>query len=900
MAKKEKGKKNQDLRPRQPQRTNASPPRGEDLGEGAAPRNDIHSDTRRTPRNHSNPLTPSYWPDTVILYCLYALVGLLPLAFFYPTYDIFELTKLTVLRLITLTMLGAWSWKIFLDRTVKIARTPIDWFVLTYLAVFTLATIFSKNPVLSLLGEYGRFEGLLAILNYGAIFLLAGSLIRDNKAIPDTRAFIRSLILTAIAAADIVSVYGVFQRFGVDFFIWSSAGTDLTRAFSTMGNPIYIAAYLTIVLSVAICLFLSEPALKARLYLGSSIVLMTLTLVFTFSRAGWAGFLFSLIILISLSLVTNYKYPSSEPQSNDRDESRGIIDKKRLSRDSVIASSDPNSVDSVIARSERERATKQPRQTHSSPMSFPEYSSSEERSDESRSTGNNKRLTALSSPLMATLALVTIVAFVVVLAVSLSVSYGSAPTKSTISRALSAFDPKSAGVVERISLWKSSAEMIKDRPWLGWGPDTFGTYFTKYRRQDLVDFEYNVTKLATPRHQNRPHSDILQQSVSAGLLGLAAYLALILAYFYFALKRLLMKDSSTPRGEDLGEGSIDKPNPNLNTPDARYNPNNLFDRALLIGIIAGLAGYFLQIQFSFSTIAVTPQVWLLMALTFVIGAKDDYGTMAEHKDYKEYSDKIGQNEGQSDKSLESSLRGTNTYVGLELVEGSQDSGRTPFVSPNLNNPNTRYSLYTLSLPTIPRSLLVLLVLFVFLVISIGAFFSVRPLVADYYFDQGLYALENADASLAKTSIDRALALNPYDAEYANFAASSFTDAAKSSSNTEHAGSLLLTSISYEDTAISLNPDMPGYHYNLGNALYYYASLPDLDKPEVSRDYKAAVKEFELAIAGDPKNVDAHLILASAYLRLGRKADAISEIRQALVINPGRAQTKTWLETLEKN
>lgn len=715
-------------------------------------------------------------PDRVIVVCFYAIVAALPLFFIYPTFDIFELAKLTLLRLLTLTLIGAWSVKCYQERRVSIARTPLDLFIVIYLIVYILATVFSKSPLESLFGEYGRFEGLLTIINYTAVFCLAGSLIRNNSAAPDTRMFVRSLILTAVGAADAVSVYGVLQRFGIDFFTWSGAGTDLTRAFSTMGNPIYIAAYLTIVVSIALALFLSEPAFRTRLYLGSSIIVMTLTLVFTFSRAGWAGFLFSLIILISLSIIVNHKYSSSEPRRTSR--------------------------------------------------------------GESRSPGNKKNsLTPRGSHLMPLLIPVTVAVFIVVLAVALSSSYGSAPTKSTISRALSAFDLKSAGAVERISLWKSSVEMIKDKPVLGWGPDTFGTYFTRYRRQDLVDFEYNVAKLATPRYQNRPHSDILQQGVSAGVLGIISYLLLLVSYFYFALRHLMAHAS--PAG---GQG------PRL-TASEKY---------LLIGIIAGLAGYFFQIQFSFSTIAVTPQVWLLIGITFLVGSR---GQRADSREQK-------------------------TGNNIVRVSGSSE--------PALSLSKGR----ELDLNGFPKPLLATISGVVIVICLTLSVFSVRLLIADYYFDQGIYALETADVNLAEESFNRALAFNPYEAEYAAYAANSFTEIAKNAGDAAEAEPYLSKAIDYEEKAVALNPDMPGYRYNLGNALYYSALLPGLDKAESKRRYEDALDEFLLAVAWDPKNADAHLNLASTYLRLGRKADAISEIRQALAINPGLSQAKTWLNTLE--
>ncbi|MFA5867512.1 MAG: O-antigen ligase family protein [Actinomycetota bacterium] len=664
-------------------------------------------------------------PDTVVLYCLYALVGLLPLAFAYPTYDIFELTKLTVLRLVTLTMAGAWSWKIFRSRRLEIARTPIDWFILAYLAVMTLAAIFSPNIRQSLLGDYGRFEGLLTILNYGAVFMLTGSLIRDNTVITDRRVFLRSLFFTTIAAADIMSLYGAFQRFGMDFLVWSSAGTDLSRAFSTLGNPIYVAAYLTIILSLAIALFMAEKNLPARIFLGASTALMISALIFTYSRAGWAGFLVSLAVMAVLGLI-------------------------------------------VRVRGARV---------------------------ESREPGEGKRRNIIA-------AAVLIVVIVAVAAVSVTVSsrVASTETRSAFSRALSSLNLKSSGVADRIFLWESAVAMIKDRPALGWGPDTFGTYFPRYHSVEFVQYELKLTGMWKARHQNRPHSDILQAGTSAGILGIISYLAFLGAFFFFAVKQLWRTAATA------------------------------FDKALLVGIIAGLAGYYAQLQFSFNTIAISPIVWLLMAVVFLVGEPS---------------------------------RGVSFKLDW------------------------------------PQPAVIFVGAGVAVAILAGAITAVRQLAADYYFDQGVTAMEIPDSFTANQAFGKAMKLNPYEPEYPNYGGTMSVEIAKASKDAETATTALTTAIEYEDIALALNPDMPGFHYNMGNAKYYYSMLPGLDKVVAEKSMKEALREYIIAVETDPNNPDIHFNLASAYMRFSQKEKAIAELKKGLAINPSQTVAKNALKKLEE-
>jgi O-antigen ligase len=675
-------------------------------------------------------------PETIGIYCLYLLVGALPLVFLYQSFDIFELAKLTFLRLITLTMIGAWMVMCFRSRRFIIARTPVDYFVLAYLGIYTLATIFSGNPRISLLGEYGRFEGLLTIYNYVAVFFLAGIFIRENNAVPDKREFIRGLLLTMLGGATLVSLYGVVQRFGLDFLAWSSAGTDTTRAFSTLGNPIYVAAYLTIVIPIALVLFYEDKSLNIRLAIGAALSLVVAALVLTFSRAGWAGALVSIAVLGILGLVE------------------------------------------IIRKRPREgNQGRMPHRSHSSTVAMTERSKKQH------------------SQLPIYVALVLVIVMFTGGVVVLSAGKASGPTKSAVARVLTVFDFGGPAYADRVSMWKSSIAMIKDRPLLGYGPEMFGTFYTKYRRMDIVTFEREVSKLPRPRYQNRPHMDILQQGVSAGVLGMLVYAAVWAAFFWFGIRR----------SRDL----------------------------LSIGIIAGLVGYIFQVQFSFNTIAVTPLVWLGMAFVFSLTA-----------DREPQTAKPAIKNDRSVLNIVFQIVGAVTLIGLAIL-------------------------------------------------------SVRPIIADCYFDQGVTAFEHQDSFVAQNDIDVAISFNPYEPDYANYGASSFVDMAKKTTDANVALGLLLQSIDYANQAVKLNPDNAGYKFNLANAEYLYSTIPGMDAAEAKNTMMDARTNFIFAVKNDPYMSDYRFNLASAYLRFEQKAEAIDQIKAGLRIDPTRVDAKAWLATLTK-
>ncbi|MGC8873480.1 MAG: O-antigen ligase family protein [Chloroflexia bacterium] len=119
---------------------------------------------------------------------------------------------------------------------------------LAYGAVHIVATIGSVFPTASLYGGYVRQQGTLTVLAYiGLFFILAFNLRRREQ----LNRLITVILLSSIPAA----LYGIVQKLGIDPLPWM--GDVEFRVASTMGNAIFIAAYLIMILPLTGYRFLS-------------------------------------------------------------------------------------------------------------------------------------------------------------------------------------------------------------------------------------------------------------------------------------------------------------------------------------------------------------------------------------------------------------------------------------------------------------------------------------------------------------------------------------------------------------------------------------------------------------------------------------------------------------------
>ncbi|MDD5491840.1 MAG: O-antigen ligase family protein [bacterium] len=90
----------------------------------------------------------------------------------------------------------------------------------------------------------------------------------------------------------------------------------------------------------------------------------------------------------------------------------------------------------------------------------------------------------------------------------------------------------------RLAIWQSAWEIIKDRPWLGWGMGNFGLAFPRYNLPSIDSVLHfgKVTRFA--------HNEFLQVAAEMGLLAMACY-TMIIGYVIKTGRNLILNKKVT-------------------------------------------------------------------------------------------------------------------------------------------------------------------------------------------------------------------------------------------------------------------------------------------------------------------------------------------------------------------
>jgi tetratricopeptide (TPR) repeat protein len=186
---------------------------------------------------------------------------LVPLFFNVNSSRVFEPDKLSLLRSIALVMIAAWLIKLLEAVSGRprgprsdegggaraFLRTPLVIPTLLLVGVYLLTTITSVIPRISFWGSYPRLQGTYTFICYVVIFMLMLSALRSRQQL-------ERLLTVIIATSFPIALYGIIQHFQLDPLPW---GGDVTaRVASNMGNAIFVAAYLIMVVPVTIGRFI--------------------------------------------------------------------------------------------------------------------------------------------------------------------------------------------------------------------------------------------------------------------------------------------------------------------------------------------------------------------------------------------------------------------------------------------------------------------------------------------------------------------------------------------------------------------------------------------------------------------------------------------------------------------
>lgn len=230
--------------------------------------------------------------------CLLAIIFFVPIyfAYFKQNFNIFDLSKIILFRFFLLAALIFFLAKILLERKIVFRiNAKIFLFVLSLALSYFLSALFSIRPEQSFWGDPARAQGFYSLAGYLIFFLLLILNLRTE------RQFKRSLWAVA-AAGLLVSLYGLAQRFDLDPLVWRESAARTQRIFSSLGQPNFLGQYLAMILPLTLALGVTHKNFLIRFFLFLLAATELAGLFFTYSRAAWLGFVFSIFVFCLLYL----------------------------------------------------------------------------------------------------------------------------------------------------------------------------------------------------------------------------------------------------------------------------------------------------------------------------------------------------------------------------------------------------------------------------------------------------------------------------------------------------------------------------------------------------------------------------------------------------------------------
>ncbi|HBI15915.1 MAG TPA: hypothetical protein DDY20_10450 [Desulfobulbaceae bacterium] len=417
----------------------------------------------------------------LIEYCWLAAAFVLPVAFNPWGADIFDLPKyLILITLAVLLVIFSVLHLLSAGRRHIASDSILLWTVLGFFLAALAATVLSRGLQDSLVGTFGRHQGLLTMLGYLVLMLSAAIFLQNAGQV-------LQILRIMVWASAPLSLFGLLQFSGFNPFHWmSDSGSQLM---ATMGRSNFFGAYLALIIPLTMMLLARS---RRRWPLALLLAAQLLCLVLSNALSSWIG--------LGAAGLTWLLLRRIKPAS-------------RLSQGHVLLLMPAAAAAWLLAG-------------------------------------------FLADPL------------------ALEPPAGYARLAETILA-------RGGSIAARLTIWQQSAELILERPWLGYGFDTMEAVFSRSFPPELVYYQGRHVMV------DRAHNLWLDYGMSSGLLGIgtmAALLILVGVRIYCTLR----------------------------------TGNEPSQRLILLALAASLAGHLADLQFSFDQTASAAIFWLLLGVAMAL------------------------------------------------------------------------------------------------------------------------------------------------------------------------------------------------------------------------------------------------------------------------------------------
>lgn len=242
--------------------------------------------------NEMKKLMNKNFSDTEILNLVfYATIIIMPFIVIKETQSKYNMGKLAYLYVVGL-FLVVMLIKMIFQKNIKLCKFIEYKIIGIFLLSLCIATGFSINYKVSILGNTTRFEGLIIYFIYIGLFLFATTRFIISK---------KGIELFSISAT-LMAIYTILQLIGIDpvydFMVETSKGKE---TFGLIGHRNFLSTYLIIAILLTLSIYFFYN--KKRYFIYSSIIFAGL--ISTFTRGGWVAFF--IVSIMALLLIGKEK-----------------------------------------------------------------------------------------------------------------------------------------------------------------------------------------------------------------------------------------------------------------------------------------------------------------------------------------------------------------------------------------------------------------------------------------------------------------------------------------------------------------------------------------------------------------------------------------------------------------